>query len=150
MFPWRRLVISSGIIQESRAYYSLIALSASHFLCYLISASAVTSKVTEMMTPTAMSQIVEQILRVVVMLCGSHLVTIRFAVGGRRCEFRCRYRCLGAFLVLLYYYYKLPKAPTTGEKALKVNENLLKRFYHASSGFAFTNFLSKYYVAIDG
>ena len=68
MFFGADWLISSGIIQESRAYYSLIALAPAIFFVTWISCFRGYIQGYEMMTPTAMSQIVEQILRVVVML----------------------------------------------------------------------------------
>ena len=85
-------LISSGLIAESRAYYSIIALSPAVFFVTWISCFRGYIQGYEMMTPTAVSQIVEQLLRVIVML-----------------------GAFGAFVVLLYYYYKLPKASSTGE-----------------------------------
>ena len=78
-------LISSGLIAESRAYYSII-------------------------------QIVEQLLRVIVML-GAAAILLPYglpaAAGGA--SLGAGVGAFGAFLVLLYYYYKLPKASSTGE-----------------------------------
>ena len=69
-----------------------------------------------MMTPTAVSQIVEQLLRVIVML-GAAAILLPYglpaAAGGA--SLGAGVGAFGAFLVLLYYYYKLPKASSTGE-----------------------------------
>ena len=116
MFFGADWLISSGIIQESRAYYSLIALAPAIFFVTWISCFRGYIQGYEMMTPTAMSQIVEQILRVVVML-GAAAILLPYglpeAAGGA--SLGAGIGAFGAFLVLLYYYYKLPKAPTTGE-----------------------------------
>lgn len=116
MFFGADWLISSGIIQESRAYYSLIALAPAIFFVTWISCFRGYIQGYEMMTPTAISQIVEQILRVVVML-GAAAILLPYglpeAAGGA--SLGAGIGAFGAFLVLLYYYYKLPKAPTTGE-----------------------------------
>ena len=116
MFFGADWLISSGIIQESRAYYSLIALAPAIFFVTWISCFRGYIQGYEMMTPTAMSQIVEQILRVVVML-GAAAILLPYglpeAAGGA--SLGAGIGAFGAFLVLLYYYYKLPKAPATGE-----------------------------------
>ena len=116
MFFGADWLISSGIIQESRAYYSLIALAPAIFFVTWISCFRGYIQGYEMMTPTAMSQIVEQILRVVVML-GAAAILLPYglpeAAGGA--SLGAGIGAFGAFLVLLYYYYKLPKAPTAGE-----------------------------------
>ena len=61
-------LISSGLIAESRAYYSIIALAPAVFFVTWISCFRGYIQGYEMMTPTAISQIVEQLLRVIVML----------------------------------------------------------------------------------
>ena len=96
-------LISSGLIAESRAYYSIIALAPAVFFVTWISCFRGYIQGYEMMTPTAISQIVEQLLRVIVML-GAAAILLPYglpaAAGGAS---------------LLYYYYKLPKASSTGE-----------------------------------
>ena len=109
-------LISSGLIAESRAYYSIIALAPAVFFVTWISCFRGYIQGYEMMTPTAVSQIVEQLLRVIVML-GAAAILLPYglpaAAGGA--SLGAGVGAFGAFLVLLYYYYKLPKAPTTGE-----------------------------------
>lgn len=58
-------LISSGLIAESRAYYSIIALAPAVFFVTWISCFRGYIQGYEMMTPTAVSQIVEQLLRVI-------------------------------------------------------------------------------------
>ncbi|WP_282004588.1 putative polysaccharide biosynthesis protein [Veillonella denticariosi] len=109
-------LISSGIIQESRAYYSIIALAPAIFFVTWISCFRGYIQGYELMTPTAVSQIVEQLLRVVVMLGAASILLpygLPEAAGGA--SLGAGIGAFGAFLVLLYYYYKLPKAPDTGE-----------------------------------
>ncbi|WP_298713302.1 polysaccharide biosynthesis protein [uncultured Veillonella sp.] len=116
MFFGADWLISSGIIQESRAYYSLIALAPAIFFVTWISCFRGYIQGYELMTPTAMSQIVEQLLRVVVMLGAASILLpygLPEAAGGA--SLGAGIGAFGAFLVLLYYYYKLPKAPATGE-----------------------------------
>lgn len=116
MFFGADWLISSGIIQESRAYYSLIALAPAIFFVTWISCFRGYIQGYELMTPTAMSQIVEQLLRVVVMLGAASILLpygLPEAAGGA--SLGAGIGAFGAFLVLLYYYYKLPKAPAIGE-----------------------------------
>ena len=109
-------LISSGLIAESRAYYSIIALAPAVFFVTWISCFRGYIQGYEMMTPTAVSQIVEQLLRVIVML-GAAAILLPYglpaAAGGA--SLGAGVGAFGAFLVLLYYYYKLPKASSTGE-----------------------------------
>lgn len=108
-------LITSGIITESRSYYSIIALAPAVFFVTWISCFRGYIQGYELMTPTAVSQIVEQLLRVIVMLGAAALLLpygLPAAAGGA--SLGAGIGALGAFLVLLYYYYKLPKAPATG------------------------------------
>ena len=110
-------LISSGLIAESRAYYSIIALAPAVFFVTWISCFRGYIQGYEMMTPTAVSQIVEQLLRVIVHArCSGHLIAIWLtccSAGGA--SLGAGVGAFGAFLVLLYYYYKLPKTSSTGE-----------------------------------
>lgn len=109
-------LIASGIIQESRAYYSIIALAPAVFFVTWISCFRGYIQGYEMMTPTAISQIVEQLLRVIVMLGAASILLpygLPAAAGGA--SLGAGIGAFGAFLVLLYYYYKLPRESSTGE-----------------------------------
>lgn len=108
--------IQSGYIRESRAYYSIIALAPAIFFVTLISCFRGYLQGWQMMTPTAISQIVEQLLRVVVMLVAAAVLLpygLDKAAGGA--SLGAGIGAFGALLVLLYYYWKLPKAPTQGQ-----------------------------------
>lgn len=103
-------LIDSKYIIEPRAYYSLIALSPAIFFVTVISCFRGYLQGWQMMTPTAVSQIVEQLLRVVVMLTAAYLLLpygLAEAAGGA--SLGAGIGAFGALLVLLYYYYKLPK-----------------------------------------
>ena len=109
-------LISSGIIAEPRAYYSIIALAPAVFFVTWISCFRGYIQGYEMMTPTAISQIVEQLLRVVVMLGAASILLpygLPEAAGGA--SLGAGIGAFGAFLVLLYYYYKLPSSSSSGE-----------------------------------
>ena len=112
-------------IEEPRSYYSLIALSPAIFFVTLISCYRGYLQGWQMMTPTAISQIVEQILRVVVMLGAVYLLLpygLDMAAGGA--SLGAGVGAAGALLVLLYYYYKLPRhQSTTSEKVASDETN---------------------------
>ena len=70
-----------------------------------------------MMTPTAVSQIIEQLLRVVVMLGAAYMLLpygLGAAAGGA--SMGAGIGAFGALVVLMYYYYKLPKSPEDAHK----------------------------------
>ncbi len=104
--PW---LISSGIIIEPRAYYSLIALAPAIFFVTIISCFRGYLQGWQLMTPTAVSQIVEQLIRVVVMLSAAYMLLpygLGIAAGGA--SLGAGVGAFGAMLALYYYYRKLP------------------------------------------
>ncbi len=103
-------LIESKYILDPRAYYSLLALSPAIFFVTIISCFRGYLQGWQMMTPTAMSQIVEQLLRVVVMLGAAYLLLpygLGVAAGGA--SLGAGIGAVGALMALLYYYMKLPK-----------------------------------------
>lgn len=125
-------LISSGLIAESRAYYSIIALAPAVFFVTWISCFRGYIQGYEMMTPTAISQIVEQLLQVIVML-GAAAILLPYglpaAAGGA--SLGAGVGAFGAFLVLLYYstnYLRL----VVLVKAMMALVNQLKKFCHDS------------------
>lgn len=108
-------LIEVNYITDSRAYYAMVALAPAVFFVTLISCYRGYLQGWQLMTPTAISQIVEQLLRVVVMLVAAYLLLpygLAAAAGGA--SLGAGVGAIGALFVLMYYYYKLPKAPTDG------------------------------------
>lgn len=106
--PW---LIESHWIEEPRSYYSLIALSPAIFFVTLISCFRGYLQGWQLMTPTAVSQIVEQLLRVVVMLSAGYMLLpygLGIAAGGA--SLGAGVGAFGALLILIYYFFKLPSA----------------------------------------
>lgn len=117
-------LISSGYIIDSRAYYSIIALAPAVFFVTLISCFRGYIQGFELMTPTAVSQIVEQLLRVVVMLgAASMLMPYGLAAAAGGASLGAGVGAVGALIVLLYYYWKLPKSPENGESYDGIQES---------------------------
>lgn len=118
VFFGSKWLIDMHIIRESRAYYSLIALSPAIFFAAIISCYRGYLQGWQMMTPTALSQIVEQLVRVVVMLLfASWLLPygLDFAAGGA--SLGAGAGAFVALLLLIYYYYKLQRSlPKTSNK----------------------------------
>ena len=106
MFFGPSFLIDEHIIRESRAYYSLIALAPAIFFTTIIAGYRGYLQGWQQMTPTALSQIVEQLVRVVVMLGFAALLLpygLDYAAGGASLG-------AAAWLVLVYYYYKLKRS----------------------------------------
>lgn len=103
-------LIENRIIRDSRAYYSLIALSPAIFLVTLLSSFRGYLQGWQIMTPTAVSQIVEQLFRVAAMLVFATLLLPRglaFAAGGA--SLGAGAGAAVALIVLAYYYFRLKK-----------------------------------------
>ena len=98
-------LIELRMIRDPRAYYSIIALAPAIFLVSLISSFRGYLQGWQMMTPTAVSQIVEQLLRVVTMLVLAYYLLplgLEFAAGGA--SLGAAVGALGALAVLAWYY----------------------------------------------
>lgn len=111
VFFGARFLIDEQIIRESRAYYSLIALAPAIFFTTIIAGYRGYLQGWQQMTPTALSQIVEQLVRVVVMLGFAALLLpygLDYAAGGA--SLGAGAGGLAAWLVLIYFYYKLKRS----------------------------------------
>ena len=101
-------LIQWGMIKDPRAYYSIIALAPAIFFVTILASSRGYLQGWQRMTPTAISQIAEQILRVITMILFANLLLpygIQYAAAGAS---------LGAFagaiaglLVLFFYHWQL-------------------------------------------
>lgn len=102
------LLVEYKFIRDPRAYYSVAALAPAIFFVTILSSYRGYLQGWQRMTPTAVSQIAEQIFRVVTMIVFATLLMpkgLEFAAGGAS---------LGAFAgsvaglaVLIYYYWRL-------------------------------------------
>jgi stage V sporulation protein B len=111
VFFGARWLIDYQIIRESRAYYSLIALAPAIFFTTIIAGYRGYLQGWQLMTPTALSQIIEQIVRVVVMLAFAAILLpygLDYAAGGA--SLGAGAGGIAALLCLLYYYYKLQRS----------------------------------------
>lgn len=111
VFFGARFLIDEQIIRESRAYYSLIALAPAIFFTTIIAGYRGYLQGWQQMTPTAISQIVEQLVRVVVMLGFAALLLpygLDYAAGGA--SLGAGAGGLAAWLALIYFYYKLKRS----------------------------------------
>ncbi|MFA6849180.1 MAG: polysaccharide biosynthesis protein [Selenomonadaceae bacterium] len=103
-------LIDFHFIRDARAYYSVIALAPAIFFVTLLASSRGYLQGWQRMTPTAVSQIVEQIFRVITMVLFANLFLpwgIEYAAAGAS---------LGAFagaiaglIVLVYFHWKLER-----------------------------------------
>lgn len=103
-------LIDQRIIRDPRVYQSLIALSPAIFLVTIISGFRGYLQGWQIMTPTAVSQIFEQIFRVATMLMLANLLLpkgLQYAAGGA--SLGAGAGAAAALAVLIYYYWRLHK-----------------------------------------
>lgn len=111
VFFGSRWLIDYHIIRESRAYYSLIALAPAIFFTTIIAGYRGYLQGWQQMTPTAVSQIIEQLVRVGVMLGFAALLLpygLEYGAGGA--SLGAGAGGAAALVVLLWYYYKLKRS----------------------------------------
>lgn len=103
-------LIEKGFIIDGRAYYSIIALAPAVFFVTFLSSFRGYLQGWQIMTPTAVSEIVEQLTRVVTMLVFAELFLpygLAYAAGGASMGAGVGAFC--ALLVLMWFYKKLKR-----------------------------------------
>ncbi len=99
-------LVDTGLVRDPRAYWALIALSPAIFVVTIVSALRGYFQGLQQMTPTAVSQIMEQLVRVVTMIAFAVLLLpygLEYAAAGA--TFGAAPGALAGLLVLLGYYY---------------------------------------------
>ncbi|MBP2655319.1 MAG: polysaccharide biosynthesis protein [Firmicutes bacterium] len=133
MYIGSELLIQERLIRDPRTFYALIALSPAIFLVTIISGFRGYLQGWQIMKPTAISQIVEQVFRVGAMLFFANAflpLGIDYAAGGA--SLGAAAGAAAGLLVLIYYYVRLrmnqPKlAVTTTEFAVAPVSKLIRR-----------------------
>ena len=103
-------LIEYHLIRDPRAYYSVVVLAPAIFFVTLLASSRGYLQGWQRMTPTAVSQVVEQIFRVISMIVLASLFLpwgLEYAAAGASFG-----ACAGAvtgLLVLLYYHWRLDR-----------------------------------------
>lgn len=112
-------LIDQRFIRDPRVYYSLIALSPAIFFVTILSSFRGYLQGWQIMTPTAVSQIVEQLFRVGAMLFFASLLLpkgLEYAAGGA--SLGAGFGALAALVVLVYYYWRLKRNLETKASAI--------------------------------
>lgn len=127
-------LIDKGIIRDARAYPAILALAPAIFLVTLLSSFRGYLQGWQMMAPTAVSQIVEQIFRVGTMVLFAALLLpkgIEYAAGGA--SLGAGFGAAAGLLVLIFYYFRLQRSvPVDNVKrnTLESNTSLIRRMVY--------------------
>ncbi len=100
-------LIQERFIRDPRAYYSLVALAPAIFFVTILSSFRGFLQGWQFMTPTAVSQIAEQVVRVVTMLVFATLLAgrgIEYAAAGA--TFGAAPGAVAGLLIILFYYWR--------------------------------------------
>ena len=100
-------LIEHHFVRDPRAYYAIAALAPAIFFVTVLSSYRGYFQGLQMMTPTAISQIVEQLFRVVTMILLAYLLLpsgLEFAAAGA--SFGAAPGAAAGLLVLVYYFWR--------------------------------------------
>ena len=100
-------LVDGGIITDSRAYYGLVALTPAVFLSTILACFRGFFQGQQMMTPSAVSQILEQFVRVMTMLVLAYILLpkgLEYAAAGA--AFGAAPGALMGLCVLTFFYFK--------------------------------------------
>lgn len=104
-------LIDNHFVRDARAYYAIAALAPAIFFVTVLSSYRGYFQGLQMMTPTAVSQIVEQFLRVVTMIVLAYILLpygLEYAAAGA--SFGAAPGAAAGLLVLLYFYWQQRRA----------------------------------------
>ena len=111
-------LVSWGLIRDARAYYSIIALAPAVFFVTFLSSFRGYLQGWQTMTPTAVSEICEQLLRVITMIAMANALLpygLEYAAAGA--SLGAGVGAIGGLIVLMFFYARMKK-----EIALKVQQ----------------------------
>ena len=129
-------LIEEHFVRDARAYYAIIALAPAIFFVTVLSSYRGYFQGLQMMTPTAVSQIFEQLLRVITMIAlAYYLLPLGLEYAAAGASFGAVPGAVVGLLVLIYFYYrnrvdlkkKISTQPATQqEPSLKIISRIVK------------------------
>jgi len=100
-------LIEHHFVRDARAYYAIVALAPAIFFVTVLSSYRGYFQGLQMMTPTAVSQIFEQLLRVITMIAlAYYLLPLGLEYAAAGASFGAVPGALIGLLVLMYFYYQ--------------------------------------------
>ena len=105
-----KALVSWGLIRDARAYYSIIALAPAVFFVTFLSSFRGYLQGWQTMTPTAISEICEQLLRVITMIAMAKALLpygLEYAAAGA--SLGAGVGAVGGLLVLIFFYKRMQK-----------------------------------------
>ena len=112
-------LVQSEIVRDSRAYWSLVVLTPAVFFATILASFRGYFQGFHRMTPTAVSQIVEQFLRVVTMIGFSYfLLSYGLEYGAAGAAFGASPGAFVGLLVLLFFYFRQKREEKKAENIL--------------------------------
>lgn len=100
-------LVENHIVRDPRAYYAIAVLAPAIFFVTILSSYRGYFQGLQMMTPTAVSQIVEQFFRVVTMILFAYLLLPRgIEFGAAGASFGAAPGAAAGLLVLIYFYWR--------------------------------------------
>jgi len=129
-------LIEQHFVRDARAYYAIIALAPAILFVTVLSSFRGYFQGLQMMTPTAVSQIIEQLFRVVTMIfLAYYLLPLGLEYAAAGASFGAAPGSLAGLLVLIYFYYRSRTAlkcniamqpPIPPEPSLKIISRIVK------------------------
>ena len=100
-------LIEQHFVRDARAYYAIVALAPAILFVTVLSSYRGYFQGMQMMTPTAVSQIIEQLFRVVIMIfLAFYLLPLGLEYAAAGASFGAAPGALAGLLVLIYFYYR--------------------------------------------
>lgn len=100
-------LIEEHFVRDARAYYAIVALAPAIFFVTVLSSYRGYFQGLQMMTPTAVSQIFEQLLRVITMIAlAYYLLPLGLEYAAAGASFGAVPGAVVGLLVLIYFYYR--------------------------------------------
>lgn len=147
-------LVESQIVRDDRAYYSLIALAPAIFFVTVLASYRGFFQGMQKMVPTALSQIVEQLVRVVTMIILAGVLLpygMEYAAAGA--SFGAFPGSVAGVAVLIYFYYKTKRVkvdlPRLQEKPRESGYSIIVRILKLALPVSLANIMLPLTANID-